>query len=294
MELGKNTTSPSHNTGLNSRTFSVKGNCRLLGCMCAYGWEVSAVSEQLYSLSNKPWTRPSRELSHWEQRFSSASVLLGIKRLDKALPVIVMPTWCGNQGRVHACMTISLRPVHILSDLMATYADKEITQNKILRCSLDVCNGRGLHKVWLIASADNSQAFWVLLAVCFVWSNLESSDLWPVQLGASTFLLALYSTDYWFPFKMWRPSHSDHNLLINVSCSSSPAVVITTIREIEHSGTSLPGSSFLSACLSLCPVSFLSRFLIMSVVLRTCVRVRPGRGDKHQAGGCTPEGSFIF
>ena len=125
---GKNTTSPSHNTGLNSRTFSVKGNCRLLGCMCAYGWEVSAVSEQLYSLHNEPWTRPSHGLSHREQRFSSASLLLGIKRLHKASPVIAMPTWCGNQGRVRACMTISLRPVHILSNLMATYADKEITQ----------------------------------------------------------------------------------------------------------------------------------------------------------------------
>lgn len=44
---GGNTTYPSHNTRLNSRTFSVKGNCRLLGCMCAYGWEVSAVSQQL-------------------------------------------------------------------------------------------------------------------------------------------------------------------------------------------------------------------------------------------------------
>lgn len=115
---------------------------------------------------------------------------------------------------------------------------------------LDVCNGGGPSNAWLIASADNSQVFWVLLAVCFVGSNLDSSDLWPVQLGASTFLLALYSTDYWFPFKMWRPSHSDHNLLINVSSSSSPAVVITTIREIEHSGTTLPGSSFLFSSLS--------------------------------------------
>lgn len=129
-----------------------------------------------------------------------------------------------------------------------------------------MCNGTGLYKIWLIASADNSQVFWVLSAVCFVGSNLGSSDLWPVQPGTSTFQLALYSTDYWFPFKMWRPSHSDHNLLINVSSSSSPAVVITTIRKIEHSGTTLSGSlSF-----SLRPVSFplfLSRFLIMSPIL---------------------------
>lgn len=160
-----------------------------------------------------------------------------------------------------------------------------------------MCNGTGLYKIWLIASTDNGQVFWVLSAVCFVGSNLGSSDLWPVQLGTSTFLLALYSTDYWFPFKMWRPSHSDHNQLINVSSSSSPAVVITTIREIEHSGTTLPGSSFLSAWLSLSPSCFFFTFSHASssclLFFSTCTCARAcmcvcfhgvlAKEDKHQA-----------
>lgn len=94
-----------------------------------------------------------------------------------------------------------------------------------------MCNGRGLCKVYgLLLPLIIAKCFECFRQFGFVWSNLEASDLWPVQLGSSTSLLALYSTDYWFPFKMWRLSHSDHNLLINVSCSSSPAVVITTIR----------------------------------------------------------------
>lgn len=219
-----------------------------------------------------------------------------------------MPTWCGNQDCVHACMTISLRPVHILSNLMATYADKEITQQKILRCHLDMYNSTGLYKIWLIASTNNSEMFWVLLAVCFVGSNLGSVDLWPAHSGTSTFLLALYSTGYWFPFKMWRPSHSDHNLLINVSSSVSPAVVITTIRGIEHSGTTLPDSSFCSVCLSFRPVSFSLSLMLphfvsysfwpehvcMNVCVRVCVCDVLAGGDKHQVGGCAQVRPFIF
>lgn len=97
---------------------------------------------------------------------------LALKGSTKPCLWLWCQTWCGNQDRVHACMTISLRPDHILSDLMAMYADKEITQQNILRCSLDMCNGRGPYKIWLIASTDNSQVFWVLSAVCSVGSNL--------------------------------------------------------------------------------------------------------------------------
>lgn len=102
---------------------------------------------------------------------------LALKGYTKPFPVIVMPTWCGNQDHVHACMTILLRPVHILSDIMATYADKEITQQRVLRCCLDMCvMAQAFFKIWLIAFTDNSKVLWVLLAVWIVGSNLDSSE----------------------------------------------------------------------------------------------------------------------
>lgn len=201
-----------------------------------------------------------------------------------------MPTWCGNQHHVRARMTISLRPVHILSDIMATYADREITQQSILRCRLDKYNGTVCEKIWLIGFTDNSQVFWVLSAVCFVGSNLGSDS-------SSTFQFALFSTHYWFPFRMWRPSHSDHNLLINVSCSSSPALVITTIREIEHLGTTPPASffsglSFPLPCFffTLVPLFFLSS---QASCFESGRGVLAG-GDKHLASGHVMVMSFTF
>lgn len=80
-------------------------------------------------------------------------------------------------------------------------------------------------------------------------------------------------------------------------------MVITTIREIERRAAARPRLFFSLAARfppTLRPESFLSRFLIASVVLLTfvdvdvCECVCVEGGDKHQAGGSAPQRSFIF
>lgn len=177
MEQRKNTTSPSHNTGLNSRTFSVKGNCRLLEPHVCIWLEVSVVSEQLQSHFSEPWTRPSHELSYWEQRFSSASLLLGIKRLHKAFSCDCDANLM-RQSRPRPRLHDNFAPAspHSVRHNGHVCRQGNNTTKSFKMLSGYVCNGTGLFKIWLIAFTDNSKVLWVLLAVWIVGSNLDSSE----------------------------------------------------------------------------------------------------------------------
>lgn len=73
-------------------------------------------------------------------------------------------------------MTISLRPVHILSDLMATYADKQITQNKIsvwMCVMAEAFKKYGLLPPLIIVKCF--ECFWQFALLGLIWT-LQTSD----------------------------------------------------------------------------------------------------------------------
>lgn len=122
---------------------------------------------------------------------------LALKGYTKPFPVIVMPTWCGNQDHVHACMTILLRPVHILSDIMATYADKEITQQRVLRCCLDMCvMAQAFLKYGLLPSliiVKCCECFWQFELLGLIWTLQRQ----PLTSPAGHWYLSVSTLFYW-------------------------------------------------------------------------------------------------